>query len=103
MNPIDYQSGTGRNGGRIRGPGVQLVALVLAIGICTAINLFCIAVLYDAIFSSGPGLSSNATQILASWGSGILGVIGTVVGYNAGHTAGQQTTPAAAPSPDSDR
>lgn len=64
--------------------GSYLVALVLAIGMCTAINMFTFAVLFDAIYSNVPGLSENATQILTGWGGGIIGVIGAVVGYQAG-------------------
>ena len=67
--------------------GSHAVALVLAVGMCTAINLFTFAVLYDALFSAGPGLSENATQVLTGWGGGIIGVIGAVVGYQAGHNA----------------
>lgn len=66
--------------------GGMLVALILSIGICTALNLLIIAVVYDAIFSAGPGISENATQILTGWGGGILGVIGALVGYKVGET-----------------
>ncbi len=79
-----------------RPPGAYIVALTLAVGICTALNLFTLASLWDAIASAGPGLSENATQILTGWGGGIIGIIGSVVGYTAGHTAGtaQATVPA---------
>ena len=60
------------------------VAVILAVGICTALNVFTIAVLTDAVFSAAPGLSENSTQILNSWGTGIIGIIGAVVGYRAG-------------------
>lgn len=74
--------------------GADVVALVLAIGICTALNVMTCAVLYDALFSAAPGLSENATQILTGWGGGIIGIIGALVGYRVG-----QNTPPAATSP----
>jgi hypothetical protein len=69
---------------RIATGGSYLVALVLAVGISTAINAFTIAVLLDAILGETPGLSENATQILTGWGGGVIGVIGAVVGYQSG-------------------
>jgi len=59
------------------------VAIILAVGIATAVNLITIAVLYDAIFSQGPGLSENATQVLTTAFGGIIGVLGAYVGYKA--------------------
>jgi hypothetical protein len=56
---------------------------VIALAIGTAMNMFTLAVLYDAIFSRGPGLSSNATQVLTGWGGGMIGIIGAYVGYRA--------------------
>jgi len=64
--------------------GRDAVALVLTIGIATAVNLITFAVLYDAIFSKGPGLSDNATQILTTAFGGIIGVLGSYVGFRAG-------------------
>lgn len=69
---------------RIATGGSYLVAAILAIGMCTALNAFTIAVLIDALSSAAPGLSENATQILTGWGGGIVGIIGAVVGYQAG-------------------
>jgi len=72
-------------------PGTKLtdwVAIILAIGICTGLNLFIVAVLYDAIFSSESGLSENSTQILTGWGGGIIGILGAVFGYQAGSESG---------------
>lgn len=59
------------------------VAVILAIGIATAINLITLAVLYDAIFSEGPGLSDNAVQVLSLAFGGILGVLGGYIGGRA--------------------
>jgi len=60
------------------------IGILLAIGICTALNVIVFAVCYDAIASKGPGLSENATQILTGWGGGIIGILGAMVGYRAG-------------------
>jgi len=67
--------------------GRDNVAMLLAIGIATAINLITFAVLYDAIFSAGPGLSDNATQILTTAFGGIIGVLGSYIGYLAGRAS----------------
>lgn len=66
--------------------GSMVVALVLAIGICTALNVLTIGVLVDALFSVSPGLSENATQILTGWGGGVLSVIGAAIGYQMGES-----------------
>ena len=62
-------------------------ALVLAAGLAAALNVIVFAVLYDAIFSNDSGLSENATQILTGWGGGILGILGSWIGYRAGAAA----------------
>lgn len=70
--------------------GSYVVALILAIGMATALNMLVLAVAWDALFSSAPGISENATQILTGWGGGVLGVIGAVVGYSAGAASTQR-------------
>lgn len=61
------------------------VAVVLAIGIATAVNLITAAMLWEAIFrTESAGLSENATQILTTAFGGIIGVLGGYVGYKAG-------------------
>ena len=60
------------------------VAIILALAIGTAVNIVTAAVLYDAIFSQGPGLSENATQILTTAFGGIIGVLGAYLGFRAG-------------------
>jgi sulfite exporter TauE/SafE len=65
--------------------GAWVIALILAIALGTAINMFTIAILYEAIFRTGSsGVSENATQILTGWGGGIVGIIGAYVGYRVG-------------------
>jgi hypothetical protein len=85
---------------RIATGGSYLVALVLAVGISTAINAFTIAVLLDALLGENPGLSENATQILTGWGGGVIGVIGAVVGYQAGASTASSVVSSTASSVD---
>lgn len=66
--------------------GRDWVAVILAIGIATAINVITVAVLYDAIASAGPGLSENATQVLTTAFAGMVGVLGGYVGVKAGES-----------------
>jgi len=68
-----------------RGPAPGWVAIVLAVGLATALNAFTFAILYDALFhTQQAGVSENAVQILTGWGGGIIGIIGGYVGYVAG-------------------
>jgi hypothetical protein len=62
-------------------PAREWTAIILAIGLGTAINAITIAVLIDAIVSAGPGLSENATQILTTAFGGIIGVLGSYIGF----------------------
>lgn len=66
------------------------VAIILATALATAMNVFVLAVLYDAIFSAGPGLSENATQILTGWGGGIVGILGSYLGFRVGEQTGKR-------------
>lgn len=75
-----------------RTPSSDWVALILAIGLATALNLITAAVMYDAVRSDTPGLSENATQILTGWGGGVIGILGAVFGYRAGSTPTSSTT-----------
>lgn len=73
------------------------VALILAIGLASALNLITMGVLLMAAKSEPAGLSENATQILTGWGGGIIGILGAVFGYRAGaqQTADRATDQAA--------
>lgn len=74
-------------------PSRDWIALTLAIGMVTAINLFTLAVLYDALFNhQAAGLSENATQVLTGWGGGVIGILGAMFGYRAGQQQ-QPTVP----------
>jgi hypothetical protein len=76
--------------GRVKGATKMrdVVAVILAVGLVTSMNVFTFAVLYDAMFSDISGLSENATQILTGWGGGIIGILGSVFGFQAGQAAG---------------
>ena len=86
--------------------GRDLVPLILAIGVATALNCITFAVLYDAIFSDVSGLSENATQIITGAFGGILGVLGSYMGFKvaADHpptdSSVDQTGTSAVPSPE---
>lgn len=69
-----------------RDPHAWMVALVLAIGIATAVNLITLAAVYAAVANRRipGGLSENATQVLTTAFSGIIGVLGGFFGYRAG-------------------
>jgi len=61
------------------------VALVLAVSLAIAFNVFTLAVLYTAI-QNQTALSENATQVLTGWGGGIIGILGAYIGYRLGST-----------------
>jgi hypothetical protein len=72
-------------GGEVRGR--DWVAILLAVGIATALNVIVVAVLWTAVTSSSDvdgGLSENATQIITGAFGGILGVLGAYLGFRAG-------------------
>jgi hypothetical protein len=75
-----------------RPSGFDVVAIVLAVGLVSAVIFITIGVLVDAIISEGPGLSDNATQVLTATLGGIIGVLGSYVGYRVSQ---QQTDTAA--------
>ena len=64
------------------------VAILLAVGVATALNVITLGVLWEAIaHPSTAGISENATQILTGWGGGMIGVLGAFVGYAFGRRA----------------
>jgi Na+-driven multidrug efflux pump len=56
----------------------------LALGLLVAIDSITVGILWDAIASKGPGISDNAAQILTTAFGGIIGVLGSYVGFRAG-------------------
>lgn len=69
----------------------EWVAVILAIGLASAVNFVTLASLYLAISgkSNVPGgLSENATQVLTTAFGGIIGVLGSYMGFRAGREQG---------------
>lgn len=79
--------------------GRDIVAVVLAAGLSLSLLIIVAAVMYDAVRSDTPGLSENATQILTGWGGGVVGVLGSYLGFRAGAAS---VTPLARPEPSAD-
>ena len=70
----------------------DVVALTLAVGICTAVNAITAAILWAALFHKSDvngGISDNATQVLTAAFGGIIGILGSYIGFR----AGQASTP----------
>lgn len=67
--------------------GRDRVALALAMWLGFAVSCITVAVLWDAISSEESGLSDNATQVLLTTFSGVVGVLGGYLGYQAGVNA----------------
>jgi hypothetical protein len=65
-------------------PGIDRVALVLAIGMVVNLLVIALMVFYAAVFQTleAPGIIA-ATQVLTGWGGGIVGILGGYVGYRA--------------------
>jgi hypothetical protein len=75
-----------------------VAVVVLAVGIAAALIIVTVSILYDAKRShAAAGLSNNATQVLLSVFSGIIGVLGAYVGFKAGNknnnSTGRQSWP----------
>jgi len=68
------------------------VALVLAVSLAVAFNVFTLAVLYTAIENDSP-LSENATQVLTGWGGGIIGVLAAYIAYRLGSNPDEAAPP----------
>jgi hypothetical protein len=65
-------------------PGVDLIALVLAIGLSSAIILILVATMVQIVYNQRPEvtLSENATQVLTSAVGGLSGILGGYIGYS---------------------
>lgn len=73
------------------------MALVLAVSLAIAFNVFTLAVLYTAI-QNQTALSENATQVLTGWGGGIIGILGAYIGYRLGSAPDEEPPPDETPS-----
>lgn len=60
------------------------VAIILAVGISTSVNFITLAVFYDAVINEGSELSENATQLLTAAFGGVIGILGSFLGFRAG-------------------
>lgn len=71
------------------------MAVILAVGIATAVNMLMFAVMWDALRSDTPGLSENATQVIIAAFTGITGVLGGYIGGRAVERAQERREEAA--------
>jgi hypothetical protein len=71
------------------------VAVILAIGLSSAVNLLLFGVVYDAVFRQDSGLSENATQVIIAAFTGITGVLGGYIGGRAVERAQERREEAA--------
>lgn len=78
------------------------MAIILAIGIATSVNFITLAVFYDAVINEGAELSENATQILVAAFGGIIGILGSYIGFRAAQSAQDKADQPAAPTPPPD-
>jgi hypothetical protein len=64
--------------------GVDLVAVILAIGFSSVVLLILVATIVQILHNERPEvtLSENATQILTSTVGGLSGILGGYVGYS---------------------
>jgi hypothetical protein len=66
----------------------DVVAIILAAGIALALNIVVVALLWAAVQRLGidvnSGISENGTQLLTGWGGGIIGVLGSYIGFTFG-------------------
>jgi len=83
-----------------RSPAAGWVAVILAVGIATAINAITFASLYVAVFHKSDvsgGLSTNAATLLTTAFGGIIGVLGSYIGYRAAASSTMSGPPASPP------
>lgn len=70
----------------------NVVAIILAAGMALALNVVTISLLWAARVRLGidvnSGISENGTQLLTGWGGGIIGVLGSYIGFTFGKKSG---------------
>jgi hypothetical protein len=78
-------------------PSKDWVAVIVAVGLSTALNVITAAVLFYAFYNHNHNLSDNAVQLLTGWGGGMIGIVGAYIGYRASpiitppqHEAGEE-------------
>ena len=63
--------------------GPDLIVFVLAIALCVSTIIFAIALLYEVVdHASISEVPPNSSNVLIAIFSGIIGIIGSYVGYN---------------------
>jgi len=70
--------------------GRDWVAIILATGTVLAVNAITAAILWAALFHKSDvngGISDNATQVLTAVLGGIIGVLGSYIGFRAGQAS----------------
>jgi ABC-type nickel/cobalt efflux system permease component RcnA len=86
-----------------KGRSSDLVAVILAASIGLALNVVVIAILWAAAQRLGvdvnSGISENGTQLLTGWGGGIIGVLGSYIGFTFGKKASDPFLPDDVPPP----
>jgi hypothetical protein len=65
-------------------PSRDWVAMILAVGISSAFLLLVFAAVWEALFSEQKGLSENYTQIMIATFGGLIGILGSYIGFQAG-------------------
>jgi hypothetical protein len=60
------------------------VAVILAVGMVAGLLVITVGALIDAQNADQPGLSENATQLLTAAFGGVIGVLGSYLGFKAG-------------------
>ena len=80
-------------------PGSEIVAILLAVGIATSLNVITFVAIAAGVWSAlhntpiPGGIGENVTQVLTGWGGGIIGVLGAYVGYTFGVKRGIKDQP----------
>jgi hypothetical protein len=62
----------------------DLVAVILAAGLATAVNLLVFALVWQTISDPSTVLSDESTQLLTIAFGGLIGLLGAVVGFRHG-------------------
>lgn len=73
----------------IKKPPVESVAIILSVGIVVALLLLVATAVYAIAYKDVEAARVVAiSQILSSWGSTILGILGAYIGYSFGKNEG---------------
>ena len=70
-------------------PARDWALVVLAFGLALAVNIMAVGILLDA-FENNEQLSDNAAQVLSTVFGGMIGILGSALGYRAGKAASSE-------------